>query len=95
VKEPLERQLETLQEPGMPADVEARVRRRLASERAKPAAPSWRRYLWRGSYAQLALLVVLLAMASWVMARQVYPVLVSAWERYCTPHESAQNRVRP
>ena len=85
MKEPLETQLRTLNTPRMPADTEARIRRRLHDAMRTPAAPTWqRRFLWRGSYAQLALLIALLAVAGWVVATQVYPALVSAWERYCT-----------
>lgn len=95
MKEPLEKRLESLRELRMAPDVEARVRRRLAEARQHPRAAGWQRYVWRGSYAQLALLLILLAAAGWVIAKQVYPVLASAWERYCAPHESSQTKRAP
>ena len=70
----------------MPLEMESRIRRRIQGELFAPPKPA-RRLLQKPSFAQVFLLVVLLAAAGWVVASQVMPVIQSAWERMCAPVE--------
>lgn len=80
-KNELERRLEAMRGPAMPADVEARIRQRLQSEAQFRPSARRLRPTRRVSLAQIALLAVLLAAAAWVVRKSVMPALRSAWER--------------
>jgi hypothetical protein len=81
VKRSLEDKLKAMRRPTMPPEVEARIRQRLRSEAQRRPSVRPRRRARRVSYAQVALLIVLLAAAAWVVRRNVLPVLRAAWER--------------
>jgi hypothetical protein len=92
VDDPLQNRLESLAEAKMPPEAERRIRTRLADARRRPEPSAFRRLVWRGSLAQLMLLVVLLIAAAWVVRTQVLPVVVSAWEEYCAPDRPGTGR---
>ncbi|HZT42475.1 MAG TPA: hypothetical protein VFA07_09795 [Chthonomonadaceae bacterium] len=77
----MEKRLEALRGPVMPAEVEARLRQRLWEESLRRPSVRRLRSARHVSLAQVALLAVLLATAAWVVRHSVMPVLRSAWER--------------
>jgi hypothetical protein len=81
LKQTLEDKLEAMRGPAMPAEVEARVRRRLVAAMAGPTPKPGRRIIKRASYGQLALLAVLLLTAGWVVRSRIMPTLRAIWER--------------
>lgn len=90
VKHSLEDKLERLRGPAIPVEVEARIRRRLQTEATRPPSKV-RRFGQRVSPGQLALLLVLLLLAGWVVCHEVVPVLRDAWERaHCPPDSGAK-----
>jgi len=65
----------------MPQDVEARVRQRLASAMGRRPTRSPRGSGLRTSVIKWLILAVLVLTATWVVRRNVLPVVRAAWER--------------
>jgi hypothetical protein len=65
----------------MPQDVEARILQRLASATGRRPSRSPRGIGRRASVLKWLILAVLVLTATWVVRRNVLPVLRAAWER--------------
>jgi hypothetical protein len=81
VKDSLEEKLKAVPGPEMPAEVEARIRKRLMAETPRHPPGKALRFAKRVPYGQLVLLMALLLTAGWVLQHEVAPVLRAAWER--------------
>ena len=88
----LEDRLEALRGPAMPAEVEGRIRQRLRGEALRHPSVRRLRPARRVSFAQIALLFVLLATAAWVVRNNVMPVLRAVWERAHCLVDSSQGK---